>query len=194
MKNISLVLNIILLAAVIYLFVEVNKLKKSSASADTTAPVTVSGAPASIVFVNTDSLLQNYEFYKNLKSQLEKKQDNIQSIVENRAKQLEAEVRSYQERGASMSEAERAKEEERLGRKQEEIVSYRKQMLSQLSDEEDVLNDSLHNGILKFLKTFNKNKNYKFILGYQKGGGILLADDSLDITKQVIEGINLKKE
>lgn len=193
MKNINLILNVILLIAVVYLFIEINKLKKS-APADSASPVTVSGAPASIVFVNTDSLLNNMDFYKNLKTQLEKKQDNIQSVIENRAKQLEDEVRSYQEKGATMSEAERANEEERLGRKQEEIVNYRKQMLGNLSDEEDALNDSLHTNILNYLKEFNQNKNYKYILGYQKGGGILLADDSLDITQQVIKGINIKKE
>jgi Skp family chaperone for outer membrane proteins len=36
----------------------------------------------------------------------------------------------------------------------------------------------------------NEEMNYKFILGYQRGSGILLANDSLDITKDVIRGIN----
>ena len=85
------------------------------------------------------------------------------------------------------------KEEERLGRKQEEAVNFRKQLLEKLSDEEESYQDSLHNKLISFLKEYNKTHNYKFILGYQKGSGILLADDSLDITSQVIEGINKVK-
>ena len=42
-------------------------------------------------------------------------------------------------------------------------------------------------------KQFNKDKNYAFILSYQRGSGVLLANDSLDITKPVLEGLNNKK-
>ena len=35
-----------------------------------------------------------------------------------------------------------------------------------------------------------KNRNYHFIMGYTKDGAILLANDSLDITENVIEGLN----
>ena len=41
---------------------------------------------------------------------------------------------------------------------------------------------------------FALDRNYEFILGYQKGGGILLANDSLDITQQILEGLNKKYE
>jgi len=39
-------------------------------------------------------------------------------------------------------------------------------------------------------KKFNKDKHYDFIMGYTRGAGILFANDSLDITKVVIKGIN----
>jgi outer membrane protein len=192
MKNISILINIVLLAAVIYLFVEVNKIKH----ADTTVsaqPLSVGGAPASIVYINTDTLLEHYDFYKNMKSDLEKKQETIDALIETRGKQLETEINSYREKAATMGEADRGKEEERLGKKQEDLVQMRKEMLAGLSKEEDKMNDSLHNSLISCLKDFNKGKNYKFILGYQKGGGILLAEDSLNITKQVIDVINRKK-
>jgi outer membrane protein len=41
----------------------------------------------------------------------------------------------------------------------------------------------------EFLK-HHKTKSYNFVLGYQKGGGILYANDSLDITREVVVGLN----
>ena len=52
------------------------------------------------------------------------------------------------------------------------------------------MNDSVHHHLTSFLRSMNEEMNYKFILGYQRGSGILLANDSLDITNEVIEGIN----
>jgi hypothetical protein len=34
------------------------------------------------------------------------------------------------------------------------------------------------------------NTNYAYILGYSPGSGILFAHDSLDITPEVVQGLN----
>lgn len=193
MKNISLVINIILVIVVGYLFVQVQSLKNNQASTVDSAPVKVLPMPEgnlSVVYVNSDTLLEKYTYYQNLKKQMEKSQKLAEAQIQMKADQLQKEIESYQEKGAGMSEMDRMKEEERLGRKQEEVVNFRKHLLDKLSDEEEAFQDSLHNRLITFLRGYNKSRNYKFILGYQKGSVILLADDSLDITKQVIEGIN----
>jgi outer membrane protein len=52
----------------------------------------------------------------------------------------------------------------------------------------------LYAKLSSYLKEYNKGKNYTFILGYQKGGGILFANDSLDITREVLDGLNKEFE
>ena len=66
----------------------------------------------------------------------------------------------------------------------------RENLVDQLQSEESDMNDSIHNNLTRYLKEYNKEKNYLFILGYQRGSGILLASDSLDITKDVLKGLN----
>ncbi|MEO0311436.1 MAG: hypothetical protein RIQ89_1093, partial [Bacteroidota bacterium] len=41
-----------------------------------------------------------------------------------------------------------------------------------------------------FLRTFAAQNNFSYVLGYQKSGGILFANDSLDVTQDVISGLN----
>ena len=77
-------------------------------------------------------------------------------------------------------------------RKQQSLMADRENLLDKLKAEESDLTDSIHSDLMRYLKTYNKNQQYDFILGYSRGGGILFANDSLDVTKQVVEGLNKK--
>ena len=190
MKNLSLILNVVLIIAVAFLYYKVYSVKKDTFSAPA---ITVPAGPSSIVYVNSDSLLDNYPFFTALKNSLEKKQDSIESILKSRGRLLENDIKAYQQKGAAMTEQERQITEEGLGKRQQELLSYKDEMTNEMARAEENLNDTLHNNLISILKKYNKDKNYHFILGYQKGSGILLASDSLDITKQIIEELNKEK-
>ena len=189
MKNLSLFLNIVLIIAVAFLFYKVYSLKTIASIPSIQVPV---GSP-SIVYINSDSLLDNYPFFTKLKNSIEKKQDSIANILKSRGKLLENDIKAYQEKGATMTEQERQLTEEALGKRQQELMLYKEDMTNEMAREEENLNDTLHNNLISALKKYNKDKNYHFILGYQKGSGILLANDSLDITKQITEELNKEK-
>lgn len=187
MKNISLTLNIILLIAVIFLYVKVYSNKTERA-------VVVQGKSkdGTIVFVNSDSLLDHYDFYLNLKSAFEKRRDSVDAVLQNKDKSLKSEAMQYQQKAESMSNQERQLTEDGLMQKQQSLVAMRDNLMVYLTNEEDKMNDDIHSHLVGFLKEYNKMHGYHYILGVQKGSGVLLANDSLDITNQVIEGINKK--
>jgi len=43
---------------------------------------------------------------------------------------------------------------------------------------------------MKYLDSNSAQYNYRYVLGASFGGNVLYANDSLDITQQVIEGLN----
>jgi outer membrane protein len=185
-KNLSLILNGILIVAVGFLYFKVYSNQE--------APIKISGqaAASKIVFLNSDSLMDNYTLFNNIQKQLEKKKDSLDQVFTVRGKALEAEIQNYQETGASLSDQQRQAKEESLTRKQQAYISERDAVLETLKNEETLMTDSLHNDLMRFLKDFNKKNNYDFILGYSRGGAIFLASDSLDITKVVLSGLNKK--
>ena len=189
MKNLSLLLNVVLIAAVGFLYYKVYNSQPVSRPAIATG----TGMPAdAIVFINSDTLLENYNFFKDQKKTFEARQDSIDKMLEGRGKALEKDVMNYQEKAAGMTPEQRMQVEEQLMGRQESLVALRRKLLSDLGEEEDRINDSLHTNLYNYLKEYNKEKNYLFILGYQRGTGILLANDSLDITGEVLEGLNKK--
>ncbi len=186
MKNASLVLNVVLLAAVAYLYY----LHYSQKPPAETSNHVVNSSNLSIAYVNSDSLLNQYNYYKHKKSDLESKQNSIKSELEAEKSKLQHDIEDYQKNAGSMSELERGKREEELGMKQQKLMQKKDEMLNMLDEEQTKSNEELYARLTSYMKTFNKNKNYSFILGFQKGGGILYANDSLNITGEVLNGLN----
>lgn len=184
-KQLSLILNIVLLVAVGFLYYKVYSKEE---------PVSISGpaAASKIVFVNSDSLMDNYTLFKQMQDGMEKKKDSLDQMLTARGKALENEIQQYQQGAGSMSAGERQLREESLMKKQQNLMDERDRLLDMLKEEEASLTDSIHADLMKSVKAFNEKYKFDFILGYSRGSGILYANDSLDITKKIIEGLNKK--
>jgi outer membrane protein len=193
MKNISLLLNAILLVAVAVLYYlhfkrPIASEVSAAATNDTTLPFPKSDV--SIVYVNTDTLLHNLDFYKTRKAEFEAKQERIKNDLEAESNRLQSDAEAYQQKGAMMTESERQKTEEQLMMRQQNLMKKKDDMIEKLDNEQAKFSDELYTKLNSYLKDYNKDKNYTYILGYQKGGGILLANDSLDVTNQILQGLN----
>ena len=191
MNKLSVALNAVLLIAVSYLYyLHFSEEKNEGAESITALIQKTPLAPGGIYFVNSDSLLDNYEFYKSKKAELEKRQEKIKADLKSTGQQLQRDVEKYQQAASGMTGEQRQQIEEGLMARQQQLVQQKEELLSQLDEEQAKYSDSLFIRLTSFLKSFNKDKGVHFVLGYQRGGGILFANDSLDITRPVIEGLN----
>ncbi len=191
MKNIPIILNVILAIAVAvlyYLHFAGNGKGSTGKEGQSVQYIPISNS--GIVFVNSDSLLEHYEFYKNAKKQFEASQTRIKSELKTQGENLQKEIEQYQQQAIGMTDAEKMQKEEQLGMKQQQIMQRKEELLDKLDAEQSKSSEELYNRLNQYLKKYNEGKNYNFVLGYQKGGGILFANDSLNITKDVVEGLN----
>ena len=150
-----------------------------------------------IVFVNSDSLLNNYEFFKDIKAKFEAKSKKAQSDLTSKGTAFQKEVAEYQKNAQNMSADQRAATEERLARKQQELAAFNQNASAALQSEEAQEYEKLYNKVSDYLKTYAKNKGYKMVLTYSRGNPtVLYADSTLDVTKEVVAGLNeaYKKE
>ncbi|KLT67560.1 OmpH family outer membrane protein [Pedobacter sp. BMA] len=143
-----------------------------------------------IVFVNQDSLLSKYEYYKDLKVKFEGKSKSAQADMQAKGQAFQREVAQYQQSAQTLSADQRKATEERLGRKQQELQTYQQNAGGALQNEQAVETEKLYDKVAGYLKTYAKEKGYKLVLSYTKGSTILFADESLDVTSDVIKGLN----
>ncbi len=189
MKNIF---NIIIAIAVVVLYVLHFTANKSQ------APVFINASDSTLmampglnaVYVNGDSLLENYDYFKNAKKQFEAKTLKTEKEIQAKTSVLELEFTNYQKMASSMSPEQRARTEESLMRKEQEIRLFSENMANKLQEEQSKFNEELFDKVSKYLKEHAKEKSYKVVFNFTKGAGILYADDSLNITNEVLEGLN----
>ena len=150
-----------------------------------------------IVYVNSDSLLNNYEYFKTIKDKFQVKSKKAQTDLTSKGTAFQREVAAYQQNAANLSAEQRAATEERLARKQQELQTFNQNAGNALANEEAAENEKLYNRVSEFLKKHAKSKGYKMVLTYSKSNPtVLFADESLDVTKEVLAGLNAeyKKE
>ena len=169
----------------------------SSCSKQEPKTATTDSATQAIVYVNSDSLLNNYEYFKNISDKFEEKSKKAQADLSAKGTAFQREVAQYQQQAGSMSADQRAATEDRLARKQQELAAYNQNASSALANEQAAENEKLYDKVAEFLKGYAKEKGYKMVLTYSKANPtVLYADESLDVTKEVVEGLNAayKKE
>lgn len=192
MKNLSFVFNIVLAIAVAILYYLHFKSPAGTVTQqgeNGTAAISVAN-PSLTVYVNGDSLLENYEYFKKAKSDFEAKSKRSENDLVTRRTALEKEFAAYQQNGATMSNDQRQRTEEALMRKEQEFRAYSENLSMKLQKEQEEFNEGLFDKVASYLKEHSKEKNYKIVHNYTKGTGILYANDSLDITKEVLKGLN----
>ena len=76
MKNISLILNIVLIIAVTLLYID--KFTGNSGNEDVNTET--SGGGGDVVYINLDSLMNSYDLYNELKTELMQEQQKLEGI------------------------------------------------------------------------------------------------------------------
>jgi len=187
-KNASLVLNVILTIAVAVLYYLHFKDHQSE-----TAPATAIHAEAkgkSIVYVNVDSLLTKYDYFKDTQKVLESKRFQLENDLASKGRNLQNKVAFFQQRAATMTQEQGRATEASLQKEQQDILAYRERAAQNLALEEQEKNKELYEKIFDYLKKQNAQNKYEFVLGFTKGGGILFADPTNDQTSRILEGLN----
>ena len=80
--------------------------------------------------------------------------------------------------------------EQSLTQQQQELVSLRDKLQSNLMEEEQVMNRQILEYITKFLEENKSEYNYQFILGKSFGSVVLYGDNAgCDITQRVLDAL-----
>ena len=192
MKNTSLILSIIsLVAVVVFGILTLNGGKETAVQAEGEA-VETAASKGSIVYVDLDRILMEYDMANDLRSSVEAKIQKIQEEVERRGKKLEKDINTWQEKlnkglmTRSVAEAQQAK----LQKQQEEFAQYAAQQEQLAQEEQMVMMNQIGDAIKTFLDAYNLEKEYAMIITNSGGAPVITADEGLNITDDVLARLN----
>ena len=189
MAKIALGLSILCLALVgVLYFTQFSKPKAKSnlkEDARTDAPPT----HFKMAYFEMDSVESNYEYVKEIRETLRKKEEQMNSQLNNLKSSFQKKIAGWQQKGPNISQA----ESEAMNREYQEMqASYenRKQELDDnLKREYQKLLMDVNQKIAEFLKDYNKDKGYTYIITNEQS--LIYYKDSVNnITRDVVEGLN----
>ena len=197
MKNLSLVLNIILLLAVAYLFYYDFSGKKTS---EVAAKINSSYKPGDsnsfrppLAYVELDSLNEKITFIKERRKELESEMKAIEQEQENGYRGLQAQKDNFLKKGASITEEEAQVFQNKLIEQQQKIDGRKQELSQKLNEKSFGIMEGIQKKLKEFLADYNKDKKYMYI--FTTGTGLdymVFKDSTLNITNDVIKGMNEK--
>ena len=192
MKNLSLILNAILILAVGYLYIA--EFTDNDDADDAVNSSGMSASDLSIAYVNSDTLLSKYSYYEEVSKTLEEKGQKLQQEYTRRAEGLQKQIEDYQRTMTNMTIAQARAVEEDLGNKRQNLMQYQESINQQLYQEQAKITQDLYEKVAAFLKTYGEDHGLQVVLTYTPGSGVWYANEELNITEQVVEGLNTEHE
>lgn len=149
-------------------------------------------AKGEIVYIDLDRVFEEYDMANDLRSVVETKVQGIQSEVNRRRTKLENEAKSFQEKldKGLMTRSTAEVQAQKLAQQEQEFNNYAGQKQNEILEEQQVMMNQIADAIKTFLDAYNAEKGYAMILSNQGGVPVITASANLDITDDVLAGLN----
>lgn len=140
-------------------------------------------------YVDSDTLLSQYNLAKDYQEEILRMQQNIESIQRQRANAIQSFANQIQQKGQNnqYTEATYQADMNKLSQMQraaeEEIGKMQMNATNQAAQLQQTINDS----ITKYIERYNKTKGYDAIL---MKAATLYINPNMDITDEIVEGLN----
>ncbi len=215
MKSFPLILNALLAIAVAVLFYLHFTDCRPTARKNTVDAAVIDSISSKlkIAYVNTDTLWNQYKLIKDIQADLEsertlseKKITQQSALLEKQLEQMATELQTkaanFEAQGRSMNETLRNMKMQELQSLQEnaqnfsmeaeqEVGLLQQSLQKKLMDQELSGTKQVQDNIKAFLKQYNEDYGFNYVLAFSsEAGGILLGDPGLDITADVVAGLN----
>ena len=194
MKNGLLILNVVLLIAVAILFylhfssgkTNTNNKENPQLKEATLRDTTKGGR---IAYLDIDSIESNLEIVKIVRKELDKKKDSINEILAGIEKSIRNKANEYQSKLATMNEAQQEMARNDINQRQGDFDVTKQQYNQFYMDAYNLKDQQIRSEIEDFLKLYNKDRKFTFILAYDPRI-IYYKDTMYNITGDVIKGVN----
>jgi len=189
MKNISTYLSLLSLALIGVLFyLHFNAAEKKDH--EVVRGDQKENAPFKIAYFDIDSLQAKYDYFKDVSDKVKSKESSMTSQLNSLQQKYQKRMKELQDKAPTMTQTEGE------AAQREYVQMQQKYQENQMSLEQDLkkhqidMMTDVRNKIEDYLKKYNKDKGYAFILSYEPGFMLYYRDSLYDITSDVINGLN----
>ncbi len=190
MKAVQWIFNGVMILALAYLFFTKDQPEEPKQEEPKSITENVGDTESYVIrYINSDTLYKEYKLVQDRFNDLEKKQQQYSNNLDYKVNAFKKEVEEFQQAAASMSQFEGQMKQKELMQKEQELAQLQQDLSSKLLDMEQQMLMELRGKVIKKLEEF-KLEGVDLILDHSGTSSLLVANDSLDITQEVLEYLN----
>lgn len=145
-----------------------------------------------IAYIDLEKVLEGYKFFKDRRAQLEGELEVDKKRIQKKKEAFEAAYMKAQQESSTMTQLQMQLKSDELGKMEQDMATEMENFEKKTVYLNEKLKKEWLSKIDDYLKGLSKEKNYSYVVTYVKGdyAAIVYANDSLNVTDQVLSGLN----
>ena len=189
MKQLKLILTVAVAAIICSCAANSNTNGAQQANAAGEAPA----AQGSIVYIQLDSLVNQYDMFNDLRSELESKAQAIQDDLTKKGRAFESAVKDFETKIAKglLTRSQAEEQQKKLLEREQNLQGLSQQKQMELAEEEAVMMRRVMDAVQTYINKYQQEKGYALIITTSAATNTVIAGNAnLDITNDVLKGMN----
>jgi outer membrane protein len=143
-----------------------------------------------LVYVDSGQLINNYKGMQEARKVYQEKAFIWKSNIDTLTNEIQTQILRYEKEQGKMTTKERSLSQDLIRTKQKQLQEYHQAMNMQAQQEDARMTSEVMTHINSYLKKYGKVKGYNIVMAATQYGNIAYADEGLDVTQDVLEGLN----
>ena len=141
-------------------------------------------------YVDTVKLMDEYTESKDLQAKFKDKGEVIGRELELEIKKFQEEAQNFQRNAQANGQEWAQRKGAELQKKEQQLQYAQQAMGQQLQQEGAIERDSIVTKVRNYIKEYGKKNGYTYIYGTGDAATVLFAKDGLDITEKIVKELN----
>jgi Skp family chaperone for outer membrane proteins len=148
---------------------------------------------ARIAYFNTDSINENYLMVQESKERVASERKKLQQEFDREMQRAQAEIQELSQKDPTYStQAQLQADQQRFQELQAKIADLRDRSEMKLEDLQIKVLEDINKEVEDYLEEYNRSAGFDYIFTIQNGGQIWVGNNDLDITAEVLKGLNAR--
>jgi outer membrane protein len=148
----------------------------------------------SVAYVKSQIVLEKYKGMEEARVVFENKVGKWKSNIDSLEFIYNNSLQKYSAESSKIESSKKAEVENQIKKQAVIAEQYAKSMEAKAQEENEKLTQGVLNQVNDFIKKYAEKNGYDIVLGVTLSGNILYGSDAIDITDEVLEGLNTEYE
>lgn len=147
-----------------------------------------------IAYIDTARLFDEYKGMQFARGEYREKTKIWQANVDTLVNQVQIQIGNYEKNSPKMSEGEKEQSLRLIRTRQQQLEGFQKSVQEKAAKAEMEMTHKVYAAINAYIQEYGESHNYKIIMATTETGNILYGNKNVNITDDVLNGLNGKNE